>query len=511
MGRRNSDVINEEVIFQEGEELVSTTDTRGVITYANEQFCHIAGFELNELVGKSHNIVRHPDMPKAAFKDLWDKLKAGKPWRGAVKNRCKDGRFYWVDAFVTPLYEQDELVGYQSVRTKLQSDYKQKAINAYNKLNNNQSLESSFKQRSTRHVGFIISCALVMWFTFNTPLVASLFIALPFVFYYEELIGLPKKINLLKLQYDSASRFVFSGNDIYSVIDYQEKMAQGNVRTILGRVIDSTSILEQEANKLLDAAAQSKVGIEQETMELHQVATAVEQMVATISEVAHNTEDTSSSIDSAYDYCKQATSAINSTKEKIEILAIEVSNSANATSNLAGEAEKIGSIMQEIQGIADQTNLLALNAAIEAARAGEHGRGFAVVADEVRALSSRTHVATEHIHKSISEIQSTLVQLSKTMNQGKNSVETCVNEATEAQNLINLVNDMLAGISDLAIQISAASEEQIKVSGEISRNVTNISEASQRNLLQADNVSQDAGKINKSVIYLKGLSITFGR
>ncbi len=104
MGKRNQSIIDEEVKFSE--ELVSTTDLRGVITYANDAFCRVAGYSYDELVGKNHNLVRHPDMPKAAFHDLWQHLKLGNSWRGAVKNRCKDGRYYWVDAFVTPIFSQ---------------------------------------------------------------------------------------------------------------------------------------------------------------------------------------------------------------------------------------------------------------------------------------------------------------------------------------------------------------------------------------------------------------------
>jgi aerotaxis receptor len=106
MSRRNQHVVDQEVQYDAGQELVSTTDTRGVITYANPAFCLVAGYTEDELVGKNHNLVRHPDMPSAAFADLWVHLKQGQSWRGMVKNRCKDGRYYWVDAFVTPIYQQ---------------------------------------------------------------------------------------------------------------------------------------------------------------------------------------------------------------------------------------------------------------------------------------------------------------------------------------------------------------------------------------------------------------------
>ena len=111
-----------EVEFADDIQLVSTTDLKGDITYANPAFCQVAGYRLEEMLGQHHNLVRHPDMPKAAFADLWAHLQAGKPWRGMVKNRCKDGRYYWVDAYVTPIYEDGKMVGgvfQDSCRAKL--------------------------------------------------------------------------------------------------------------------------------------------------------------------------------------------------------------------------------------------------------------------------------------------------------------------------------------------------------------------------------------------------------
>lgn len=108
-------------MFDSSSAIVSTTDLKGALTYINQDFLDISGFTSDELIGKNHNIVRHPDMPAAAFEDLWATVKSGKPWMGLVKNRCKNGDYYWVDAFVTPLVKNGEITGYESTRVKSSS------------------------------------------------------------------------------------------------------------------------------------------------------------------------------------------------------------------------------------------------------------------------------------------------------------------------------------------------------------------------------------------------------
>lgn len=118
MKRHIATPTNTEFVINDGEFIVSKTDAKGIIKYANAEFIKISGFTEEELIGQPHNIVRHPDMPKAAFKDLWDTVRTGKQWKGIVKNLCKCGGFYWVDAYVTPSYQNGEIIGFMSVRRR---------------------------------------------------------------------------------------------------------------------------------------------------------------------------------------------------------------------------------------------------------------------------------------------------------------------------------------------------------------------------------------------------------
>lgn len=116
--KNNQPVTNIEKPYPEGEYLVSKTDLKGAITYANDTFVALSGFTREELIGQNHNLVRHPDMPPAAFADLWRTIKAGNPWKGLVKNRCKNGDYYWVHAFVVPIKKDGKVLGYMSVRSQ---------------------------------------------------------------------------------------------------------------------------------------------------------------------------------------------------------------------------------------------------------------------------------------------------------------------------------------------------------------------------------------------------------
>ena len=512
--RRGQQLINEEVTFSDHQELVSTTDIRGVITYANKEFCNIAGFNLEELIGKNHNIVRHPDMPKAAFKEMWGKLKQGHSWRGMVKNRCKDGRYYWVDAFVTPIFEHGQLVGYQSVRTKPSEQLKRRAQSLYTKINAGKSLSSwrewvGVRQSAALLIGLLGLVLLAAFVSIAVALITALFSLLIMLLNYDELVFTPTALKQLKAVNDSVSRYVYVGHHPFSISEYNQQMLNAKLRTVLGRVKDTTVTFTGIAANLDQQSALTEKGIAAQGQRLGQMATAMSQMSATIGEISGNTHHTAEKVNITYQSCTDIKLHIADNSAMVSDLALQVEQAASTANSLATEADKIGQVMTEIEGIAEQTNLLALNAAIEAARAGEHGRGFAVVADEVRALSSRTQRATAQIHSSIKEIQDTLFSWSTVMKNTKAQADECVNTTGHTQVELDSIFAQISEISQLATQISAAAEQQQTVSLDISDNITQIKGYSDENLTLSFNVAKGAAQLVEGSRKVNDILLTF--
>jgi PAS domain S-box-containing protein len=504
-----------ERMFSPQEQLVSTTDLKGTITYANPEFCKIAGYSLEELIGQHHNIVRHPDMPKAAFEDLWEKLKRGDSWRGMVKNRCKNGDYYWVDAYVTPLFENGKIIGYQSVRAFPAQQQKIQAQALYEKLNNNKAavdFHANIPLKRFAAFAIILTAILIDWVLVGTltstlTLLACLTL-LTFIF-TEELILLPNQLAKTKALFDSPSRLIYLGKGILSIVNYPAELYKARIKTVLGRSNDSGRRLAKLADELSQTSHEMLSGIQEENDHISQFATAITQMSATIGEVSQSTSLAHDKVEQVQSDCLQNITTIEVSESKINRLANDVENAASSASELVDDVNKISTVMSEIQGIADQTNLLALNAAIEAARAGEQGRGFAVVADEVRTLASRTQSATEQIQLSVTELQKTLNAWSQMMRTNKSNADECSADTKTIKQAMQGIIDNIQGVNDMTAQIATASEEQSVVAEQITKGIHNIDSISQQNTKLAGEVSSKSIEVNSNAEAIEELSTNF--
>ena len=260
---------------------------------------------------------------------------------------------------------------------------------------------------------------------------------------------------------------------------------------IVSSIAGSSSQLAAASEELSLITADSAQNLHQQHSATDQVATAVNEMSATVQEVAQNASDAASAATTADDNVQQGRQVVQQTVSAIMDLARDVDNAANVIRELNENSDSIGKVLDVIKGIAEQTNLLALNAAIEAARAGEQGRGFAVVADEVRTLASRTQESTQEIQEMIEKLQVGAENAVRVMDDGCNKAGQTVKLAEDAGESLNAITDAVTRISQMNIQIATAAEEQNAVTEEINRNVVNISQIS-------DNTSSAAGQIESS-------------
>ncbi len=271
----------------------------------------------------------------------------------------------------------------------------------------------------------------------------------------------------------------------------------GNMHGMVSRLNDVSSALTQQAHITASQAEERSSRIQHQQDEINMVATAINEMAAATQEIAGNADNTAQTAGETVEVSDHGSTQVGQSQQSISSLASEVETATVVIEELNSHAQSINSILATIQGIAEQTNLLALNAAIEAARAGEQGRGFAVVADEVRVLSQRTHASTQEIQQTIETLQQTTGKAVGIMEDSRRLAEASVDDANSASASLNQITAAVTNISDMATQIASAAEEQSSVTSEITRNTEGIRDVSNELATEAHEAAKQAADLSQ--------------
>ncbi|HHG0241762.1 TPA: PAS domain-containing methyl-accepting chemotaxis protein [Escherichia coli] len=519
--RQNLPVTGRNLELPKDTNILSTTSPQSHITYVNPDFIKISGFTEEELLGQPHNIIRHPDMPPAAFEHMWSTLKSGRSWMGLIKNRCKNGDHYWVSSYVTPIAKNGSIVEYQSVRTKPEPEQVLAAEKLYAQLRSGKAarpkLAASFSVKILLLIwGSIISSAMAAGMLTDTS-ISSLLLAtlmsgsLSSVSVLAILSPLGRLVERARnISNNPLSQSIYTGRtDEFGQIEFALRMMQAETGAIVGRIGDASNRLSEHTRGLLKDIESSNVLTVEQQAETDQIATAVNQMAASIQEVASNAQHAADAAGRADTETASGQRLVAHTSQSITALEGEIRQAAQVIHELEGQSNEISKVLDVIRGIAEQTNLLALNAAIEAARAGEQGRGFAVVADEVRSLAARTQQSTTDIQSMISALQERAQSAVTVMEQSSRQADTSVAHAEEAATALDGIGQRVNEITDMNAQIATAVEQQGAVSEDINRSIINIRDAADTNVQTGQNNLQSAKSVAQLTSALSELAKQF--
>lgn len=485
--------MNIEHHYPESAILISITDKDSIVKYASEDFINISGYSYSSLISKPHNIVRHPDMPKLAFKSLWNTVTSGCNWMGIVKNKRTDGNYYWVDAFVSPIKRGNEIYEYQSVRTKPKKEHVDRAESCYKKINAGiNPLRWKFS--------ISILQKLIIIFLF------SLIISILALNYYDAmyvLIGyfvasvccvyvitrrLAKLARRSKAVFDNPlMSFIYTGAiDDISCIELDLKMKESEINSLLKRisisVMDSNESISHSVHSTIACGKRSMESLDEQKLAVEMVATAMNEMHSTANEVTQNVQNASDAANTVQSVSLTGVAILQKANDSMAELAINLEKTSMIVESLNEQSKRIGNVGDVINTIADQTNLLALNAAIEAARAGEAGRGFAVVADEVRTLAQKTQCSTAEIQDVVSEIQLGSDSVYTSLLEATEKFSICVEQIDSVNSTVSQIDSLSNDIASRNEQISVAVEEQLATVSEINEQIQRINDKSSESL-----------------------------
>ena len=476
------DIIDEELVYPSDFKILSTTNLDSIITHVNDDFIAACGYSKEELINQPHNIVRHPDMPKAAFANLWDTIKQGKSWMGLVKNRCKNSKYYWVNAYVTPIKRNGIICEYQSVRTQPDPELTQRAQACYDAVNAGKAAKPKFGASIITKLFLTWLCSVILFI--SLPYLSSTFavfvlvaavmcFCMPLYFLkhrFESVLAVSKTIHNNPL-----NQFVYTGyTDELSHLELSLRMQKAETLAVIGRIKDSGEHLQQGLDEHQQQNEANQSQLVEQSQNLEQVVTAIGQMSSSVTDIAQSTTNSTAEIHKLVAQIQATRVALTNSQAATTEINQLLSESRTAISSLNQQCQNVNQVVDVIESIAQQTNLLALNAAIEAARAGETGRGFAVVADEVRNLASRSATSANEIHKIINTLSRTTAEAVEQMEQSHLLTDKSIDSGNMLEQSLTTVSQVMATIESNGEQISVAAEEQAAVVNKIYTNAMTL-------------------------------------
>jgi aerotaxis receptor len=495
--------------IREDHNLLSRTDLQGNITYAAQAFVEVSGYSREELLGAPHSIVRHPDMPREAFANLWQTISQGEVWVGLVKNRRKNGDYYWVRAHVTAIIEGGEIQGYTSVRVKPSEAEIFAAEKAYARLKAGGNPGFRLERGSIVPTGFPALLASLSLRTLRARTFTALGInaalfagiaaallnrqplpvdpatgaaasqalhALTAVDYLPlgalGLLALLSTRTILVLlrtvrtQVATATKFamqIAAGN----LAAPRPPISNTSFDTLTGMLVVMQRSLGNIAREMDVSLAQVRPAAEQVASGSQSLAARTEQQASSLQQTAASMEEITSTVEQNADNARQARQLADTAATEVRQTGNSMQHVVERMKSISSSSEKIAAIIKVIDGIAFQTNILALNASVEAARAGEHGRGFAVVANEVRSLATRSADAADEVRQLIEE--------------SRRQVLSGEAEVLQAERAIEGVIESVLKVNDIMSEIAAASREQSAGIDQVNTAVAQMDEVTHRN------------------------------